>query len=280
MRKKSETAEENQEFLKKYDASEYVKPSVTTDIVVFGMFDTEENNYRKNADKILKILLVKRKEEPYKNCYALPGGFVRPDETLVQAAERELREETNLPCDFLEQFGTYSTPGRDPRGWIISNGFMALLDASRYEVRGGTDAEEAKWFELSFRQENGLWKICLKHDSETVRAAVKDTAGKWDIKRKFVSVDSDEIAFDHEIIIADAVTQLRRWITDTHIAFRLLPEKFTLRQLQQIHEVVLDTSLLAAGFRRKIAAHVEETGEMTGDAGHRPAMLYKERDLW
>lgn len=279
MRKKSETAEENQEFLKKYDDSEYVKPSVTTDIVVFGMFDAEENNYRKNSDKILKILLVKRKEEPYKNCYALPGGFVQPNETLVQAAARELKEETNLPCDFLEQFGTYSTPGRDPRGWIISNGFMALLDTSQYHVQGGSDAEEAKWFEISFREENGVWTLCLKNGNDIVHAAVRDTAGKWDIKRKFVSADSDEIAFDHEIIIADAVTQLRKWITDTHIAFRLLPEKFTLRELQKIHETVLDTSLFAAGFRRKIAAHVEETGEMAGDAGHRPAMLYREREL-
>lgn len=277
MRKKSETIQENQEFVSNYDSKKYEKPSVTADIIIFGMFESEENNYRKIPEKILKILLVKRKAEPFKDCYALPGGFVRPDETLNQAAARELQEETNLPCDFLEQFGTYSIPGRDPRGWVISNGFMVLLDAGNYHIQGGDDAKEAKWFDISFREENGEWKLCLRNEEDTVHAVVKDVSGKWDVRSKFVSVESDEIAFDHEIIIADAVTQLRKWITDTHIAFRLLPEKFTLRELQKIHEIVLDTQLLVPAFRRKIAAHVEETGDMTSDAGHRPAMLYKER---
>lgn len=277
MRKKSETIQENQEFVSNYDSKKYEKPSVTADIIIFGMFESEENNYRKIPEKILKILLVKRKVEPFKDCYALPGGFVRPDETLNQAAARELQEETNLPCDFLEQFGTYSIPGRDPRGWVISNGFMALLDAGNYHIQGGDDAKEAKWFDISFREENGEWKLCLRNEEDTVHAVVKDVSDKWDVRSKFVSVESDEIAFDHEIIIADAVTQLRKWITDTHIAFRLLPEKFTLRELQKIHEIVLDTQLLVPAFRRKIAAHVEETGDMTSDAGHRPAMLYKER---
>ena len=81
----------------------------------------------------------------------------------------------------------------------------------------------------------------------------------------------------YEMILADAIVQLRKWITETHIAFRLLPEKFTLRELQQIHETVLDTKLLVPAFRRKVADRVEDTGEMTGDAGHRPAKLYREK---
>lgn len=278
MKSKTEALNENQKFMEEYNGKEYVKPSVTADIVVFGMFDIKKNNYRKNSDKILKILLVKRKIEPYRDCYALPGGFVKHKETLVQAATRELKEETNLPCDFLEQFGTYSEPGRDPRGWIISNGFMALMDASGYLIHGGDDAKEAKWFEITFRETNGQWKLCLVNGEDIIEATVKNVSKKWDIKSKYVSVSSDHLAFDHEIIIADAITQLRKWIVDTHIAFRLLPEKFTLRELQRIHETVLDTSLLVPAFRRKVAVHVEETGEMTHDAGHRPAMLYKERE--
>ena len=92
-----------------------------------------------------------------------------------------------------------------------------------------------------------------------------------------IKTESDDLAFDHELILADAIVQLRKWITETHIAFRLLPEKFTLRELQQIHETVLDTKLLVPAFRRKVADLVEDTGEMTGDAGHRPAKLYREK---
>ena len=121
MRKKSEMQKANEEFVKTYDDSKYPKPSVTADIVIFGMFDKEEDNYRKIAEKELKVLLIQRGAAPYEGCYALPGGFVGPNETIGEAAERELKEETNCNCNFLEQFGTYSNPGRDPRRWVISN---------------------------------------------------------------------------------------------------------------------------------------------------------------
>lgn len=106
---------------------------------------------------------------------------------------------------------------------------------------------------------------------------MKNTASRWDVKQKFESIESNDIAFDHQIIIADAIMQLRKWINETHIAFRLLPEKFTFRELQQIYETVLDTELLVPAFRRKMASLVEDTGEVSGDAGHRPAVLYREK---
>ena len=102
MRKKSEIQKENEEFVKTYDDSQYPKPSVTVDIVIFGMFDLKEDNYRKISEKKLKVLLIQRGEAPYEGCYALPGGFVHPEETIYKAAERELKEETNLNCNFLE----------------------------------------------------------------------------------------------------------------------------------------------------------------------------------
>ena len=96
MRKKSEMQKANEEFVKTYDDSKYPKPSVTADIVIFGMFDKEEDNYRKIAEKELKVLLIQRGAAPYEGCYALPGGFVGPNETIGEAAERELKEEDKL----------------------------------------------------------------------------------------------------------------------------------------------------------------------------------------
>lgn len=121
MKKRTETLQADKEFVKTYDDSKFEKPSVTADIVIFEMFDSEETNYRKIAEKKLKVLLIQRGAAPFERCYALPGGFVRPGEMIGEAAERELREETNLNCDFLEQFGTYSDPERDPRRWVMRN---------------------------------------------------------------------------------------------------------------------------------------------------------------
>lgn len=277
MRKKSEMQKVNEEFVKTYDDSKYPKPSVTADIVIFGMFDKEEDNYRKIAEKELKVLLIQRGAAPYEGCYALPGGFVGPKETIGEAAERELKEETNCNCNFLEQFGTYSNPNRDPRRWVISNGYMALVNAGQEMIQAGDDASDAKWFDVSFQEEAGIWNLCLTHGDEKLHARLEETTSKWDVKKKFKTIESDDLAFDHELILADAIVQLRKWITETHIAFRLLPEKFTLRELQQIHETVLDTKLLVPAFRRKVADLVEDTGEMMGDAGHRPAKLYREK---
>jgi len=277
MKKRVDTIKENEEFVKNYDDSKYKKPSVTADIVIFGMFDSEENNYRKLSQKELKVLLIQRDQGPFEGCYALPGGFVRSNETIVDAAKRELGEETHVQCDFLEQFGTYSDPKRDPRRWVISNGFMALMDAGSINLQAGDDASDAKWFDVSFEEAENEWKLQLSHGEEKIFARLKNIASRWDVKQKFESVESNDIAFD-QIIIADAIMQLRKWINETHIAFRLLPEKFTFRELQQIYETVLDTELLVPAFRRKMAFLVEDTGEVSGDAGHRPAVLYRERD--
>lgn len=212
MQKKSETQKANDEFIKNYDDSKYPKPSVTADIVIFGIFDQEQDDGKNVDEKALKVLLIKRGAAPYKGCYALPGGFVGPEETIDQAAERELKEETNLSCHFLEQFGTYSEPGRDPRRWVISNGFMALVDGGHEVVKAGDDAADAKWFDVSFREEDGEWILCLTHDEEKIHARLKEITSKWNIKRKFKTIESDEIAFDHELILADAIVQLRKWI--------------------------------------------------------------------
>lgn len=206
MKKKTDTLEENAKFMKTYDDSKYPKPSVTADIAIFGEFEEE-----KSEQKTLKLLLIQRGAAPFEGCYALPGGFVNLGESIYEAALRELKEETSLSCDWLEQFGTYSDPDRDPRRWVISNGYLALVKGSEAHAQAGDDAAAAKWFDVSFEQENGEWILQLTHNGEKLYARLEDVTTSRDVKRKFRTIESDDLAFDHEIIIADAITQLRQW---------------------------------------------------------------------
>ena len=136
---------EDQTFLKTYDDSKYAKPSVTADMVIFSRF----------SDGSLQVLLIRRGKSPYKDQFALPGGFVNPDESVDQAARRELLEETGVDCACLEPIRTFSTPGRDPRRWVISCAYLALLDASKLQVKAADDAKDARWFQIFLTMESG-----------------------------------------------------------------------------------------------------------------------------
>lgn len=269
---------EEQEYLDKYDDSIYPHPSVATDIAVFSVSNKEVDNYRKLPERKLQILLVKRGQYPYKECYALPGGFAKPTETLDDCARRELLEETHVDYSFLQQLQTFSEPSRDPRGWIISASYLALLDSDKYKIVGGDDAKEAMWFDVGLEdKDDGNVVLRLTHDDIKIRSVLKNTTSRNDIAERYTTIEyDDQLSFDHSEIIVCALMQLRRWITDTGLAFRLVPEYFTLTQLQQVHEAVSGERLLAPAFRRKISDYVEETGMKTSDEGHRPAKLYKE----
>lgn len=265
-------------YLKTYDASKYPKPSVAADIVIFSVFDAENDNYRKLPEKKLKVLLVKRGKCPFKDQYALPGGFAKEGESLEQTAQRELQEETGVGCSFLEQLHTTSTVDRDPRTRVISAAYMALVNGNEYELHAGDDAVAAEWFTVDLQQETGsACKLLLTGKQVVLSAKVEQKQPRWAPVPKLQLVESHGIAFDHAQIIAYAVLQLRKWITESGVAFRLLPKLFTLKQLQQIYETILDVKLLTPAFRRKMNDYVEETEYKTSDEGHRPAILYRER---
>ena len=133
-------SKEDQEFVKHYDDSKYAKRSVTADMVIFA-YDGEQ---REN----LQVLLIRRGRPPFQNQYALPGGFVNPDESVDDAAQRELLEETGVACGCLEQLRTFSTPGRDPRRWVITCAYLALVEQSQVCVKAGDDAKAAEWFRV------------------------------------------------------------------------------------------------------------------------------------
>jgi 8-oxo-dGTP diphosphatase len=210
-----------------YDISKYDKPSVTVDVIIFTIQDTQ-----------LHILLIRRKVWPFENDWALPGGFVKMKESLEEAAKRELLEEAGIENVYLEQLYTFGEPARDPRTRVITVAYFALIPSPNLTLTATTDASEAKWFSIN---------------------------------------DLPNLAFDHGEIIKYSLERLKSKINYTTIAASLLPDSFTLTQLQKVYEVILGENLDKRNFRKKILSLdlIEETKEINKGNPHRPAKLYR-----
>lgn len=297
MSRKSNIYEPNQaekDYLSNYDIGEFDRPSVASDIVIFSILnDGEHENIRKLPKKALKVLLIKRAEHPYKDFWALPGGFVRQGEDVAETARRELFEEANIRDAYLQLVGVYGKKGRDPRGWIVSNAFMALVNAESVTLSAGTDAREADWFNIEikiqeikkeFREDESLietrYQMLLTNEEKgaSITAELKQFKSfkNYHETVRYEITSTDGLAFDHAEIILSAMLSLRAGVeNDMRKAFDLVPEMFTLTELQNVFEIVLGKELLTANFRRKIADYVTETDAMSDGAGHRPAKLFK-----
>jgi 8-oxo-dGTP diphosphatase len=208
---------------------DYPRPAVTVDVVIFTLREGD-----------LQVLLVRRKSPPFQGMWAIPGGFIRIDESLEEAALRELEEETGVRDVYLEQLYTFGDPDRDPRGRVITVAYFALVPADAVYPHAGSDAAEARWWSM---------------------------------------YHLPPLAFDHDKILAYALQRLRYKLEYTAVGFELLPETFTLSELQAAYEVILGEKLDKRNFRRKIlsAGILEETGEYRTGEG-RPAKLYRFRD--
>jgi 8-oxo-dGTP diphosphatase len=206
---------------------EYPRPALTVDCIVFGL-DNDE----------LKVMLIQRDLEPFEGCWALPGGFVHVDETLEEAAYRELSEETGITNVFLEQLYTFGSVDRDPRERIVSVAYYALVNLEGHEIKASTDARNAAWFSIS---------------------------------------DIPPLAFDHDKIYEMALARLKGKIRYQPIGFELLPRKFTLSQLQRVYELILEEKLDKRNFRKKILKMdiLKELDEIQQDVSHRAARLYR-----
>lgn len=206
---------------------QYPRPALTVDCVVFG-FDNAK----------LKILLIQRGVQPFKGRWALPGGFVHIDETLDDAARRELREETSLHNVFLEQLYTFGALDRDPRGRVVSVCYYALVNLAGNPAIGASDADAAAWFPLS--------KL-------------------------------PPLAFDHDRIIVKAAERLRAKVRYEPVGFELLPDRFTLSQLQTLYEAVTQSSIDKRNFRKKILSMdvLVALDELAAEGAHRPAQLFR-----
>ena len=200
---------------------------VAVDGVVFGL---DEDG--------LKILLIQRASEPFRGQWALPGGFVHPDESLDDAARRELVEEAGVKDVFLEQLYTFGDPDRDPRGRVIAVAYFALVNLHEHRLHAATDADNAAWFGLD---------------------------------------DVPELAFDHARILETAIERLRGKVRYKPLGFELLPRKFTLSQLQHVYEAILDRQLDKRNFRKKVLGTelLTDLNVIEKDVAHRAARLYR-----
>jgi 8-oxo-dGTP diphosphatase len=206
---------------------EYPRAALTVDCVVFGFDETE-----------LKVLLIERGLAPFKGKWALPGGFVRVEETIDEAARRELTEETGLRNVFLEQLYTFGTLDRDPRERVVSVAYYSLVKLAEHPATDATDASDAAWFPVA---------------------------------------RPPKLAFDHADILQTALERLRGKVRYEPIGFELLPRKFTLSQLQNLYEIVLQTPLDKRNFRKKILGMdvLIPLDEQARAGAHRPAQLFR-----
>lgn len=270
--------DDEKKFLEAYRLDKYFRPSVSSDVAAFTIGSTNEENYRKESEARLLLLLVKRGAHPFMNDWALPGGFLRSNESVEECAFREIVEETGIEPVSMKHVGVFSDCDRDPRGRIISNAFTSIIVDGSTEAHSGNDANDAKWFEITFIEESGLYYLNLANEDIVLRAVLKEIHNEFGIRR-FEIIESADIAFDHAAIISTALTSLRNDVMDFNLLFDFVPKKFTLLKLQKIQETITGKITQAANFRRKIAAYVEETDEYETGAGHRPAKLYVAANL-
>ena len=217
-----------------YDPHAYPPFAVTVDIVVMTITESD-----------LRVLLIRRAIPPFRDSWALPGGFVRPDEDLDTAAARELAEETSISQEpeHLEQFGTYGHPDRDPRMRVVSVGYWAIIP-DLPTPKGGSDAAYAELVPVA------------ELESGRIR-----------------------LAFDHDRIVADGIARARSRLEDTTIATRFCPPEFTISDLRRVYDAVWDSELDPGNFQRKIkqtAGFLKPIKQTTrsGDKGGRPAALW------
>ena len=264
------------EFLDAYDSSKFEKLSMTTDILIFSVSDELQNNYRKLNKKHFSVLLVKRDTYPFKDKWCLPGGFIRIDEDIEDAAKRILANETNLHNIYLEQLYTFGDPKRDPRMRIVSTSYMALIDKNKLNEK---ITKNASWFNIMVLENDKEINITLDNGIEQIKFKIgKKLKEKTTDRYKYEILQNDKLAFDHALVIASGISRLKNKIEYTDIVFNMMPEYFTLGELQQVYEVILGKKLLDPAFRRIISNKVVKTSKIKTGGGHRPSVLYKYKE--
>ena len=272
MEKRNANGLTEKEFLSQYNPGDYKRPSVTVDILVLGMNEKLDG---------LKVLLIRRKDHPFMDCWALAGGFVEYDESTYRAAVRELYEETGLSDIYLEQLYTMSQPDRDPRMRVIDVAYIALIPI--VEAHAGSDASEAAWFDVSMTDEEMILK------NETLQVEIRYSLEKkvfhngiLQIKNYVPKLQSEEaLAFDHAEIVMEGLLRIRNKVEYTDIAFNLMPQEFTLPDLQKVYEILLGKTLYKTNFRDKIQDKVVALDKKgVSVTGGKKSLLYRYKNRY
>ncbi len=271
MEKKEYQSEE--EFLKNYDSSQFEKLSLTTDTLIFSVADEETGNYRKLPEKKFSVLLVKRDSYPFKDKWCLPGGFMRMEETIDEAAKRILKVETNLQDIYMEQLYTFGELDRDPRMRIVSVSYIALVDKNRLKEHL---SKNASWFQMDILEEEREIQVTFDNGNESFSITIeKKLKNPTSDRYEYIVKKNTHLAFDHAKVIVCGVERLKNKVGYTDIVFNMMPKYFTLGELQQVYEVILGKKLLDPAFRRMIQDKVEKTDKIKTGGGHRPSVLFQ-----
>jgi 8-oxo-dGTP diphosphatase len=242
---------------------EYPHPSVTVDMVVFTLRGDD-----------LAVLLIKRKNDPFKGHWALPGGFVDENEALERAAARELEEETGLTHPRFEQLGAFGDPGRDPRGHTVSVAYLSYIGAERAVITAGDDAAEAKWHSLA---ELDLPVHGQKQRTARATPTPKTAAQRGAAARAAAAAKLLPLAFDHATIIDVARARLQNHLTypTRSTPYQLLPPRFTLAEMLHVYQAVLGRPMNRASFGRTLIGRGVIEPVMAKSTGRSSTRLYR-----
>lgn len=283
-----------EEFLKNYDESQYKRPSITNDIIIFTTDDIEEDNLRKVPKKGMQVILIKREDYPYKGNWALPGGFVQMEESLDYGARRKLKEKTGIDNVYTEQLYTFGDVDRDKRTRVISVGNLALVEKNGIKIEEFNGEKKSQWFWIdktlisSEKHEDYIEnKHLLKLNSsdgkvqihyEVTEKIERDVLRRKETSYRLIENSTEELAFDHYKILDYAIDRLRNKVEYTPIAFNLLPRIFTVKELHNVYEAIMGREIL--NFRRKMGDMIIETDEKLEGRPFRPAKMFKFNENW
>ena len=280
-------SKEDEKFLALYSDSEYEKPSVTVDSVIFRIKSIANDNYRKLPEKKLQVFLSKRQFSPFKDCYGIVGTFIDLKHELTETMKLCVKNKVNLDNYYFEQLFTFGDKSRDPRTRVLSVSYLLLTSHNE-------QLENGDWFDVELNEvkskltskENGYtisktFSLKLSNENEKLENIIEITNAKQDLEEiKTLNIVKNSLAFDHISIIYYALERLKNKLEYTDIIFNLLPKEFTLTELKQCYELILNEHLLDANFRRKIAKMVVPINKFDNAKGHRTSQLYKHNPNW